>query len=202
VSDQTPQYASLAELRAGAMQCKACCLWEKATQTVFGQGPANAELMLVEEQPGGQEDLVGKSFVGPAGDIFVSALKEAGIDRESVYVTNAVKHFKFQRRGKRRVHQTPTADEVEACRWWLQEERRLINPKVIVALGLTAAQSVLNRSVSLVNERGRPVSGENGETILPTVGPLELLHMTDRAERQAQFETFVADLSHAGRLIG
>jgi uracil-DNA glycosylase family protein len=192
--------ADLAEMRGEAAHCKACPLWGPATQTVFGRGPEGATLMLVGEQPGDQEDLAGEPFVGPAGELLDRALAASGIDRRQVYVTNAVKHFKFVPRGKRRLHQKPNLSEVRACRFWLEGEFRLVRPRVVVALGATAAQSVLNRSVRLMRERGQPIPGGNDETILLTVHPSYLLRLPDKRARDEQYAAFVGDLRQAASL--
>ncbi len=189
--------AGLEKLREEAAHCKACHLWKNATQTVFGAGPTDATMMLVGEQPGDQEDLAGQPFVGPAGEVLNRALIDAGVDRTHVYVTNAVKHFKFEPRGKRRLHQKPDASEISACRRWLEQERELIKPRVIVALGATAARSVLNRTVRLMAERGAPLPGENGETVLLTVHPSYLLRLPDPESKHAQYAVFVRDLKRA-----
>src|SRR5215212_56517 len=151
---QPPDTSSLAAVRDAARECTACHLYKRATQTVFGEGPKDAPIMLVGEQPGDYEDVAGKPFVGPAGKIMDQALEEAGIDRSHVYVTNAVKHFKFEPRGKRRIHQKPNAGEIQACRWWLDQEIALIDPKIIVALGATAAQSLSGKAVAVTKIRG------------------------------------------------
>jgi uracil-DNA glycosylase len=190
---------ALYQLRADAASCKACPLWEHATQTVFGKGAAHARLMLVGEQPGDQEDLAGEPFVGPAGEVLSRALGEAGIKRTEVYVTNAVKHFKFEPRGKRRIHQKPNAGEIKACRWWLEQERAAIRPRVIVALGATAARSVLDRPVRLMAERGQPIEGD-GETVLLTVHPSYLLRMPDEQRKREEYAAFVRDLRRAAAL--
>jgi DNA polymerase len=190
----------LEELRAKAKHCKACPLWEPATQTVFGAGPARAKLMLVGEQPGDQEDRAGEPFVGPAGGVLNRALKDAAIDRSTVYVTNAVKHFKFTQRGKVRLHQKPTVSEIKACHFWLDEERRLIRPPVIIAMGATAARSVLGRTVKLMSERGQPIEGPEGTSIWLTVHPSYLLRVPDAASKKQQYDTFVSDLRQAARL--
>ena len=194
------EIGSIAALAEAARSCKQCPLWGPATQTVFGQGPATASLMLVGEQPGDQEDLAGEPFVGPAGELVDRALAAANIDRGRVYVTNAVKHFKFTPRGKRRLHQKPNTGEVKACRFWLENELRLVAPKVVVALGATAAQSVLNRSVRLMQERGEPIPGDNGETVMLTVHPSYLLRLPDKTTKDAQYAAFVADLKRAAEL--
>ncbi len=190
---------ALDQLRADAASCKACPLWEHATQTVFGKGAPHASLMLVGEQPGDQEDLAGEPFVGPAGEVLSRALGEAGIKRTEVYVTNAVKHFKFEPRGTRRIHQKPNAGEIKACRWWLEQERAAIRPRVIVALGATAARSVLDRPVRLMAERGQPIEGD-GETVLLTVHPSYLLRMPDEQRKREEYAAFVRDLRRAAAL--
>lgn len=190
----------LDQLRADAAGCKACPLWEPATQTVFGKGAPHAKLMLVGEQPGDQEDLAGEPFVGPAGAVLSRALTEAGIERTDVYVTNAVKHFKFEPRGKRRIHQKPNAGEIKACRWWLEQERAAVRPRVIVALGATAGRSVLDRPVRLLAERGQPISSE-GETILLTVHPSYLLRLPDEERKREEYAAFVRDLRQAAELV-
>jgi DNA polymerase len=195
--DAAADAPTLEKLRIEAKTCKACPLWEPATQTIFGEGPSDARLMLVGEQPGDQEDLAGKPFVGPAGAVLDKALAEAGIDRSQVYVTNAVKHFKFEPRGKRRLHQKPNSGEIKACRFWLQKERLAVQPRLIVGLGATAAQSILSRPVKLMSERGRPVEGEMGETIFLTVHPSYLLRLPDAASKAAQYSAFVQDLRKA-----
>jgi probable DNA metabolism protein len=189
----------LETLRADAAGCKACPLWEPATQTVFGRGASHAKLMLVGEQPGDQEDLAGEPFVGPAGEVLNRALAEAGIDRAETYVTNAVKHFKFEPRGKRRIHQKPNAGEISACRWWLEQERAAIRPRVIVAMGATAGRSVLDRPVRLLAERGQPIGGD-GETVLLTIHPSYLLRMPDPERKREEYAAFVRDLRRAAEL--
>jgi DNA polymerase len=191
----------LEALRAAAAACKACPLWEPATQTVFGAGAASAKLMLVGEQPGDQEDLAGEPFIGPAGEMLNRALIEAGITRTDVYVTNAVKHFKFEPRGKRRIHAKPNAGEIKACRWWLEQERELVRPKVIVALGATAATSVLGRAVRLLAERGQPIEESGGPTVLLTVHPSYLLRLPDETRREEEYAAFIRDLRQAGELV-
>lgn len=198
VSEETMvEGAALERLRAEAAHCRACPLWERATQTVFGAGPPDARLMLVGEQPGDQEDLAGEPFVGPAGEVLNRAMTDAGIDRGLVYVTNAVKHFKFTPRGKRRLHQKPDLSEIAACRRWLDAERKLLKPRIIVALGATAARSLLNRPVRLLAERGQPIPGENGEAIFLTVHPSYLLRLPDPAAKREQYSLFVRDLMAA-----
>jgi DNA polymerase len=184
---------SIAEARAAAAGCRRCPLYELATRTVFGEGPKRAELMLVGEQPGDQEDLSGRPFVGPAGQVLDTALAKAGIERSRVYVTNAVKHFKFAPRGKRRIHQKPNAGEISACRFWLDLERELVRPRVIVAMGATAVASLLGKSASISSLRGRPVTLANGAPMWVTVHPSFLLRMPDRERAAVERERFVED---------
>ena len=181
-------------LRAEAAGCTRCDLYRHATQTVFGEGPVDAELMFVGEQPGDQEDLAGRPFVGPAGQVFDRAIAAAGIDRAGVYVTNAVKHFKFEQRGKRRIHQKPDAGEIAACRWWIEQETLLIKPKVTVALGATAARSLFGKVMAIGKERGHPHTLPGGGEAWITVHPSFLLRMPDRAAADEEFKRFVEDL--------
>ncbi|MDO1560072.1 UdgX family uracil-DNA binding protein [Brevundimonas sp. 2R-24] len=199
-ADEDRAPGSLADIAARLDGCRRCDLWRGATQGVPGEGPAQARLMFVGEQPGDQEDLSGKPFVGPAGKLFDRALAEAGIDRSDVYVTNAVKHFKYELRGKRRLHKTPDAGEVQACRWWLDHERRLARPRVIVALGGTAARAVLGKAVAVTKVRGRPLALEDGAEGLVTVHPSYLLRLPDETAKAAAYKAFVEDLRTAGRL--
>ena len=177
-----------------ARRCRRCDLYKYATQTVFGEGPLNASIMFVGEQPGDQEDLAGRPFVGPAGALFDEALKKAGIDRSTVYVTNAVKHFKFVQKGKRRVHNKPDAGEISACRWWISHERELIRPPVTVALGATAARSLIGKTVTIGKVRGAPLTLEDGSECWVTVHPSSLLRMPDREKRHEARKLFVRDL--------
>ena len=187
--------STLDELRHGVQACRRCDLWRDATQGVCGEGPGKAaKLMIVGEQPGDQEDLAGRPFVGPAGQVLDAALAEAGIDRAEVYVTNAVKHFKHEPRGKRRLHKTPGVSEVSACRWWLDQERRLVRPKVTLALGGTAALAVLNRKVAVTQERGQALSLPDGSTGMITVHPSYLLRIPDERARVRERAAFVRDL--------
>ena len=192
---------SLQEIAAGVEVCRRCDLWRDATQGVPGEGPRHARLMFVGEQPGDQEDLSGHPFVGPAGQVFDRALAEAGVPRSEAYVTNAVKHFKHEQRGKRRMHKTPDAGEVQACRWWLMGERRLVRPRLIVALGGTAARAVLGRPVSVMKERGAALALEDGGKGLVTVHPSFLLRLPDPEAKKAAYRDFVADLAAAWRLV-
>ncbi|QXQ07227.1 UdgX family uracil-DNA binding protein [Sphingosinicellaceae bacterium] len=185
---------AIAELRAEAAVCTRCALYGPATQTVFGEGPADARLMFVGEQPGDQEDLAGRPFIGPAGQVFDRALAAAGIERSSTYVTNAVKHFKFEPRGKRRIHAKPGTAEIDACRWWVDNERLAIKPAVTVALGATAARSLTGKTVTISKERGRPLPLPDGSELWITVHPSFLLRIEDRTQAEAEFERFVADL--------
>jgi DNA polymerase len=186
--------ASLEEARAAAAHCRRCPLWRDATQTVFGEGLADSPLVFVGEQPGDQEDLAGKPFVGPAGQMFDRALAEAGIDRARVYVTNAVKHFKFEPRGKRRIHKKPDHGEIEACGWWLDHELRLLKPRLTVALGATAARALTGQDVTIARSRGRLMRlRENLEGFI-TVHPSFLLRLPDEAAKAREYARFVADL--------
>jgi len=193
--------STLEELDAAVQACRRCPLWRDATHGVCGQGPGKARLMIVGEQPGDQEDLAGRPFVGPAGRVLDAALDEAGIERDDVFVTNAVKHFKHEPRGKRRLHKTPSAGEVSACRWWLEAERRLVKPKVILAMGATAGLGVLGRKPAVTKERGQPIALADGATALLTVHPSYLLRIPDAAARAAERARFVADLERARSLL-
>jgi uracil-DNA glycosylase family protein len=190
---------ALSALRREAAGCTRCDLYRHATQTVFGEGPQHAGIVLVGEQPGDAEDLAGKPFVGPAGKLLDRALEEAGIERDKVYVTNAVKHFKFEPRGKRRIHAKPNAGEIQACKWWLERELVSLAPKFIVALGATAAQALSGHTVAVTKVRGRETQlmGVRG---LITVHPSYLLRIPDEASKAAEYKKFVADLRHAAKL--
>jgi DNA polymerase len=181
-------------LLADARRCTRCDLYKHATQTVFGEGPLDASIMFVGEQPGDQEDIAGRPFVGPAGAVFDEALEKAGIDRSSVYVTNAVKHFKFVQKGKRRIHNKPDAGEISACRWWIEHERELIRPPVTVALGATAARSLIGKTVTISKVRGEPIALEDGGECWVTVHPSSLLRMPDAEARREGRALFVRDL--------
>lgn len=193
--------STLAEVDRAVQACRRCPLWRDATQGVCGEGSKRARLMIVGEQPGDQEDLAGRPFVGPAGRVLNTALAEAGIERDDVFVTNAVKHFKHEPRGKRRLHKTPTAGEVSACRWWLDAERRLVKPKVIVTLGGTAALGVLGRKVAVTKERGRGIALPDGARALLTVHPSYLLRISEETDRAAERRKFIADLKRAKALL-
>jgi len=186
--------ASWEALFEEARRCTRCDLYKFATQTVFGEGPLNANIMFVGEQPGDQEDLAGRPFVGPAGAIFDEALDKAGIDRSTVYVTNAVKHFKFIPRGRRRIHNKPDAGEISACRWWIEHERELIRPPITVALGATAARSLIGKTVTIGKVRGAPLALEDGSECWVTVHPSSLLRMPDPEARHEARALFVRDL--------
>jgi len=181
-------------LREEAEGCTRCPLYKDATQTVFGEGPLDAKLMFVGEQPGDQEDLAGKPFIGPAGRVFDEALEKAGVDRARVYVTNAVKHFKYEQRGKRRIHSKPNAGEIKACRWWYAQERELVRPAVTVALGATAARQMLGRPVTISGARGEPHPLEDGGEGWVTIHPSFLLRIQDKADAEREYRHFVEDL--------
>jgi uracil-DNA glycosylase len=178
-----------------ASTCHRCPLYEPATQTVFGEGPVDARLMFVGEQPGDQEDTIGRPFVGPAGQMMDRAMEEAGIDRRTVYVTNAVKHFKFTPRGKRRIHQTPEVPEIQACLFWLDVERVQVRPRLLVLMGGSAARAVLGRAVTISRERGRPIKLPDGQTVFVTVHPSFLLRIPDAAAKAREYAAFVRDLT-------
>ena len=188
-----PAHRSLPALAAAIHNCQGCDLYRNATQAVFGEGPRKAKIMFVGEQPGDQEDLKGKPFVGPAGHIWDKALAAAGLNRSDLYVTNAVKHFKFEERGKRRIHKKPRASEVVACRPWLNAEIETVNPEIVVALGATAALSVGGREFAIQKERGKLMAIPGGRKLLVTVHPSFLLRLHDD-DREAEFARFVDDL--------
>jgi DNA polymerase len=198
--------ASWEALLKDARKCTRCDLYKHATQTVFGEGPLNVSIMFVGEQPGDQEDIAGRPFVGPAGTLFDAALEKAGIDRSTVYVTNAVKHFKFVQKGKKRIHNKPDAGEVEACRWWIEHERELIRPAITVALGATAARSLVGKTVTISKVRGEPLKLADGSECWVTVHPSFLLRIPDEARRHEERALFVRDLkrikARASQLVG
>jgi uracil-DNA glycosylase len=194
-----PERPSLPKLREAAAGCTACDLYKTGTQTVFGEGKRSAEVMFVGEQPGDQEDLAGKPFVGPAGRLLDEALVDAGIDRTTVYVTNVVKHFKWQGRGKRRIHQRPNWSEIAACRPWLDAELAVVEPRVLVCLGATAAQALLGRQFRVTRERGRPVDSDLAEHVLATVHPSSILR--DPETREQEYAAFVEDLRVVAKLL-
>ena len=199
-----PETSSLKELREAARHCTACPLYKTATQTVFGEGPKNAALMLIGEQPGDYEDVAGKPFVGPAGKIMNRALDDAGIDRKQVYVTNAVKHFKWEPRGKRRIHKKPNSREIAACRPWLEAELRLVRPKVVVCLGATGAQTIFGPAFRVTRERGKVLRSDLAPNcqVVATVHPSSLLRQPDEESREREYAAFVADLKVALRAAG
>ena len=194
-TDESLVYDSLAEAKGAALACTRCDLFRNATQTVFGEGASSARLMFVGEAPGDQEDLAGKPFIGPAGKVFDRALAEAGIDRSDAYVTNAVKHFKFVPRGSRRIHQKPDGPEINACHFWLAHERALIKPKLTVALGATAARSLLGKVVTIAKTRGAPIELADGSECWVTVHPSFLLRIEDEHAADLEYRRFVADLA-------
>jgi DNA polymerase len=193
-----PERPTLKKLREAAAGCKACPLWQTGTQTVFGEGSAKADVVFVGEQPGDQEDLEGRPFVGPAGKLLDQALEEAGIDREQVYVTNVVKHFKWKSQGTRRIHQKPNWKEIGACRPWLDAEIAVLEPRVLVCLGATAAQALLGRDFRVSRQRGELVESPLAEKTIATVHPSSILRAEDR---DVQFEEFVRDLRKIAALI-
>jgi uracil-DNA glycosylase len=192
---------SLKTLRQQAADCRACPLWKNATQTVFGEGPQHAQIMLVGEQPGDKEDLAGKPFVGPAGLMLDRALEEAGIDRKKTYVTNAVKHFKFVPRGKIRLHQKPTTPEIKACRQWYERELISIKPDLVVAMGATAAQSVFGKITPINKNRGRVIDLGAGVRAVVTVHPSYLLRQPDAEAKAREYARFIADLKIAAEVL-
>lgn len=199
-SPQENQNRHFAGAKLRAAKCRNCPLWENATQTVFGAGALVSPLMLVGEQPGDKEDRAGLPFVGPAGQIVDRVLNHFGIARENVYTTNAVKHFKYQQSGKRRLHKTPVQREIEACRPWLMEEIEIVNPKLIIALGATAARSLLRRSVPIHANRGKQFLTESGHPVLLTIHPASLLRMPP-ADRDTAYQLFMDDLAPIKKLM-
>src|SRR5919199_2611991 len=197
-----PEQPTLERLREAAAGCRACPLWEKGTQTVFGEGERRAEVMLVGEQPGDKEDVAGRPFVGPAGALLDRALEEAGIDRSLAYVTNAVKHFKWEPKGKRRIHAKPNWSELAACRPWLDAELAALKPDVLVCLGATAAQSLLGRSFRVTQQRGIPLATEFAQQVVATIHPSAILRQRDDESRRVEYESFVDDLRVVAGLIG
>jgi DNA polymerase len=193
--------ATVADLRAAAERCRACDLWRPGTQTVFGEGPERPRILLVGEQPGDQEDRAGRPFVGPAGRLLDAALERAGIDRRAVWVTNAVKHFKWKERGKRRIHEKPSPNEVRACRPWLLAEIAVSRPDVVVCLGATAAQALLGPQFRVTKERGRRVDAAGLPPIVATVHPSSLLRAPDEETRQRERARFEADLRSVASLL-
>jgi uracil-DNA glycosylase len=199
-ADFLPKTLSLRALREAAAGCHGCHLWELGTQTVFGEGSPEAEVMFVGEQPGDQEDRVGRPFVGPAGRLFDQAVEAAGIDRSLTYVTNAVKHFKWQARGKRRIHQKPNWAEMTACRPWLEAELKAVEPRVLVLLGATAAQSLLGRQFRVTQNRGKLVDSDLAEAVTATIHPSAILR-GEPERREAELAAFVDDLRFVKSLL-
>jgi uracil-DNA glycosylase family protein len=193
-ADLVPSRPTLPRLREAAATCRACPLWESATQTVFGEGRAGSQAVLVGEQPGDKEDLAGAPFVGPAGRVLDDALSRAGIDRSTVYVTNAVKHFKWQPRGKRRIHAKPAWSELAACRPWLEAELAVVRPRVLVCLGATAAQALLGRQFRVTRQRGEWVESDLAEWVTATIHPSAILRQRDDESRHQEMDSFVEDL--------
>ena len=196
-----PERPTLEAVRAVAAGCKACDLYKRGTQTVFGEGPKRAEIMLVGEQPGDAEDLAGHPFVGPAGKLLDRALAEAGIDRNVVYLTNVVKHFKWEPRGKRRIHAKPNAGEISACRPWLETEIALLRPRVLICLGATAAQALLGKTFRVSKQRGEFVESSLAPLVTATVHPSSILRAPDDEARRAEMGQFVADLKRVASAL-
>jgi len=196
-----PSRPTLTSLKRAAADCKACDLWKKGTQTVFGEGSRRANVLFVGEQPGNEEDLTGKPFVGPAGKLFDNALKDAGIDRKQTYVTNVVKHFKWEPRGKRRIHKKPNAIEIAACRPWLEAEVALVKPEVIVALGATAAQALLGSQFRVTKQRGQFIESTLAPYVMATVHPSSILRAPDDETRHLEYRRFVDDLKKLTPII-
>jgi uracil-DNA glycosylase len=196
-----PPHPTLSGLQRAAKDCHACDLWKRGTQTVFGEGSPDAKVVFVGEQPGDREDLEGKPFVGPAGALLDKALMEAGIDRTKVYVTNAVKHFKWEPRGKRRIHKKPNAAEIAACRPWLDAEISVLKPKVVVCLGATAAQALLGRDFRVTQHRGEFVESPLAPFVMATIHPSSILRAPDDETRHAEMRRFVADLKKLSRVL-
>ena len=200
-ADFFPEKITLPSLRTAAADCKGCDLWKRGTQTVFGEGSRRAIVLFVGEQPGNEEDLTGKPFVGPAGRLFDKALEEAGIDRKQTYVTNVVKHFKWEPRGKRRIHQNPNAQEIAACRPWLEAEVAVVKPMVIVALGATAAQTLLGPKFRVTKQRGHLFESTLAPYVMATVHPSSILRAPDDETRRLEYRYFINDLKKLARVI-
>jgi DNA polymerase len=196
-----PEKPTLGKVKDAAADCQACDLWRRGTQTVFGEGQRTARVMFVGEQPGDQEDLAGRPFVGPAGRLLDKALEEAGIDRSDVYVTNVVKHFKWEPRGKRRIHQKPNAAEIGACRPWLDIELALVKPRIVVCLGATAAQALLGRTFKVSRQRGEFIEGVMAPVLTATVHPSSILRAPDDETRRAEMRRFVEDLKRVAKRL-
>jgi uracil-DNA glycosylase len=196
-----PSRPTLPRLREAAAGCTACPLWKPATQTVFGEGPAKARMMLVGEQPGDREDIEGHPFVGPAGRELARGLEAAGIERRDAYITNVVKHFKYKARGKRRIHQKPDAAEIGACKPWLEAELAVVKPHALVCLGATAAQALLGRDFRVTRQRGTPVDSPLAPLVSATIHPSAILRLREEEERAAEREAFAADLRAAAKAL-
>jgi DNA polymerase len=194
-------YRSLTALAQAEAQCTRCPLYKYATQVVPGEGSPRSRLMMVGEQPGDKEDLEGKPFVGPAGRLLDRAIEEAGLDRRKIFVTNAVKHFKFEQRGKRRLHKKPNAGEIDACRWWQDQERRIVKPELIVALGATALRSLTGKPTAIVKLRGRVVPLADATPLIATIHPSYLLRIRDDDDKAAEYDRFVDDLRLCAKLL-
>ncbi len=200
-SELAAHATGLTHLREAAKGCRACALWRIGTQTVFGEGPRRARVVMVGEQPGDREDLAGRPFVGPAGGVLDRALAGAGIDRGDVYLTNVVKHFRWERQGRRRIHKRPAAEHVAACRPWLDAELRMLEPEALVCLGATAAQALLGPTFRVTRERGRPVPSDLAPLVMATVHPSSILRAADDAAREEAFDAFVHDLRALARRL-
>src|SRR5688572_25792454 len=196
-----PPRPTISKLQQAARGCQACPLWKTGTQTVFGEGSRHAKVVFVGEQPGNDEDLAGKPFVGPAGKLLNDALEEAGIDRTEVYVTNAVKHFKWEPKGKRRIHKKPNAREIAACHPWLQAELEVLKPRLLVCLGATAAQTLLGKELRVSRQRGQLVESNLAANVMATVHPSSILRAPDDAARRKEMKLFVADLKKVAKVI-
>jgi uracil-DNA glycosylase family protein len=196
-----PPITSLKTLREAEAACTRCPLYKDATQVVPGEGPPRAKVMFVGEQPGDQEDRAGRPFVGPAGRVLDQAIADAGLARETIFVTNAVKHFKFEQRGKRRLHKRPNAHEIERCRWWNDYEKKIVKPHIIVALGATAARSLMGKVITISKVRGEVLSAPDGSHVVVTIHPSWLLRMDDEAQKDAEYKRLVADLRTCTRYL-
>jgi uracil-DNA glycosylase family protein len=200
-ADFLPARSTLRNLRDASRGCRGCDLWERGTQTVFGEGAADAKVMFVGEQPGDREDIEGRPFVGPAGQLLDRSLEQAGIDRDEVYITNVVKHFKWEPRGKRRIHKKPNLEEITACRPWLEAELDQVEPEILVCLGATAAQALLGPSFRVTKQRGTLVDSPLAPAVTATVHPSSILRAPDDATREIETEAFVRDLSVVARTL-
>lgn len=198
---ELPERTSLPGYRESAAHCRACDLWKNATQTVFGEGKRTSKVVFVGEQPGDKEDIAGRPFVGPAGRVLDEALEAAGIDRSTVYVTNAVKHFKWRKAGKRRLHEKPGRSEIQACRLWLDAELAILKPRVVVCLGATAAQALISPAFKVTKERGKLIASPLAPHVVATVHPSSILRAYDEAAREEEMRAFIADLRVVARLI-